>query len=311
MKAFFKRILAIAGDAFDGWVDHKAQRMGAALSYYTAFSIGPMLLIAIAITGFIFGQDAARNHVFEALRHEIGSSAATVVQEAVKGAAKPASSIIASIVGVIVLLFAASGVFGELHDAMNTIWGVKMKENQGLKNFIVERFMSFAMVLGTGFLLLVSFVTTAILSAVGSAMSERLPGGEFLWQVVNFVLTFGIITLLFASLFKYVADIRVRWREVLMAGAVTSLLFSLGKLALGLYIGKTGVESSYGAASSLIVLLVWVYYSSQILYFGAELARALTVAAKVKVVPARGAVEVDVTPGRDDEPEGEPSRLPA
>jgi membrane protein len=291
-KARLTGSVAVLRETVDRWFDHKAPRMGGALSYYTAFSIGPLLLIAISLAGILFGPEAARNEVFQQLRGIAGDDAARAIQDAVQGAHKESTSILASIVGVVSLLIGATGVFGELHDALNTIWGVEAKAHQGILKILRERFLSFTMVLGTGFLLIVSLVLTATLSFVGKWLSGSLPGGEALWQVVNSVVSFVLISLVFALILKYVPDIRVRWREVLIGGFVTGLLFTLGKLGLGLYVGKAAVASTYGAAGSLLVLLLWVFYSAQILYFGAELSRALAKAAGVEVKPRRTAIKV-------------------
>lgn len=268
--------------------------MGAALAYYTVFSIGPLVLIAVAIAGLVFGRDAAQNEIFHTLKGLVGASGADVIQAAVQGASKQRTGILMTIVGTAVLLFGASGVFGELHAALNNIWSVKLRR-VGIIGTVRERFLSLTMVLGVGFLLLVSLVLTTALAIVGKWLASWLPGGEVLWQAVNFAISLGVIAVLFALLFKFVPDVKQRWREVLIAGAVTSVLFSLGKLGLGLYLGKSNVGSAYGAAGSLIVLLVWIYYSAQIVYFGAELSRALAAAAHVDVAPARIAKSVSAT----------------
>jgi membrane protein len=281
-----RALMAVVKDAFNGWSEHRALRMGASLAYYTVFSLGPMLLIAIVIAGAVFGREAASNQVFETLKDLMGPSGADVAQKAIAGASQEGASILASIVGGVTLLFGASGVFSELNQALNDIWSVTLRK-VGMWNTLRERFLSMTMVLGVGFLLLVSLLLTAALGVIGRWLEGWLPGGEAIWQVVNFIVSFALISFLFAAIFKYVPDIKVRWREVLIAGAVTSLLFSLGKLGLGLYLSKGAVGSAYGAAASLIVLLVWVYYSAQILFFGAELSRALTLAARAKVTPAR------------------------
>ena len=296
MMKIAKRGLAVLKDAGNGWLEHKAPRMGAALSYYTVFSIGPLIVIAIAVAGAVFGQDAAQNRIFDQLKQLLGGSAATVVQDAVKGASKPGSSVVATVLGVVTLLIGATGAFGELHEGLNTIWGLQVKPNASVKAFVVERFLSFTMVLGTGFLLLVSLIMTTALAVTGKWLSGALPGGEVLWQGINFVISLAVISLVFTLLFKYLPDIRIRWLESVVAGAVTALFFSLGKFGLGLYIGKAQVASAYGAAGSLIVLLVWVYYSAQILYFGSEVSRALAKELGTKVVPARQAELAPVVP---------------
>jgi membrane protein len=299
IKDLAKAVFAVIADAGGGWSSHKAPRLGAALAYYTVFSIGPLLLISVAIAGVVFGAEAASNQIYETLHGLVGEAGATVVQDAVKNADKPDTSVLATILGIASLLFGASGVFGELHDALNTVWGVKAKELKGLRNIVgilKERLLSFSMVLGTGFLLLVSLVVTSVLSVVGKWLSSTLPGGEVVWQIINFIIAQAVITSIFAAIFLYVPDVRMRWREGVIAGFVTAIMFNLGKLAIGVYIGKADLASTYGAAGSLIVLLVWIYYSSQILYFGAEMSRALAHKLGTQVTPRREAATVIVDP---------------
>jgi len=282
-----QRVAAVAADAYKGWNAHKAPRMGGALSYYAAFSMGPLILIGIALAGIFFGREAANGQIFDELKGLLGAEAAAGIQAVVKGSATHSKSLVATILGVVSLLLGASGVFAELHDALNTIWGVKLKENQGIWAVIKDRFLSISMVLGTGFLLLVSLLLSAGLAFVGNWLSSTLPGGEALWQIINFFISLAVISLLFTGLFKYVPDVKIRWRESLLAGLFTAVLFEIGKFGLEMYIGKAGVASAYGAAGSIIVLLLWAFYSAQILYFGAELSRALAHAFGTEVKPRR------------------------
>lgn len=300
MKKLFRTIVAVMKDAFAGFSEHNAARMGASLSYYTVFSIGPLLLIAIAVAGMVFGREAAQNEVFDTLKGFLGASGADVVQNAVQSASKKSSSILATIVSVALLLVTASGVFAELHTAMNDMWGVKLKKST-IWRAVRSRFLSMTMVFGVAFLLLVSLLISTVLGVVGKWLSETLPGGETLWQIINFGISLAIIAVLFAAMFKYVPDLRMRWREAFIGGAVTSLLFTLGKLGISLYISKGDVGSGYGAAGSLIVLLIWVYYSSQIVFFGAEICRAIVVAREAPVRPARMAESVQPQVITEDE----------
>ena len=248
----------------------KAPRLGAALAYYTIFSLAPLLLIVIAISGLAFGYDAAQNKIFEQLRGALGPQAAASVQDMVRNAAKPRSGTVATIIGIVTLIFGASGVFGQLKDALNTIWDVEPKEGGGILTLVKGRFLSFAMVLGVGFLLLVSLVIDTAITAIGTYADSHLPGGEVLWHAAELIFSFCVITVLMAMMFRLLPDLRIEWRDVWLGAAITSLLFVLGKFALGIYFAKSAVGSSFGAAGSLVIVLLWVYYSAQILLFGAE-----------------------------------------
>jgi membrane protein len=265
-----KRYFNLFKQAFTEFGEDKAQRLGAALAYYTIFSLAPLLLVAIAIAVIVFGREAVQGEIFGQLRGVLGPQAAETVQEMVKSAAKPKSGTIATVVGVVTLLFGAAGVFGQLKDALNTIWNVEPRKKGGIMMMLKDRFLSFAMVLGTGFLLLVSLVLDSAVAAAGHFLGDRLPGGEAVWQVVQLVVSLGVVTLLFALIFRFLPDIHPTWRDVWFGAVFTAVLFVAGKFALGLYLGKSAVGSSYGAAGSLVVLLLWVYYSAQILFFGAE-----------------------------------------
>lgn len=248
----------------------KAPRLGAALAYYTIFSLAPLLLIVIAISGLAFGHDAAQNKIFEQLRGVLGPAAAASVQDMVKNAAKPKSGTAATIIGIVTLIFGASGVFGQLKDALNTIWDVEPKKGGGIMILVKDRFLSFAMVLGVGFLLLVSLIIDTAITAVGTYAGNHLPGGEVLWHAAELVFSFCVITVLMAMIFRLLPDLKIEWRDVWLGAAITALLFVLGKFALGIYFAKSAVGSSFGAAGSLVIVLLWVYYSAQILLFGAE-----------------------------------------
>ncbi|MEA2571883.1 MAG: rane protein [Acidobacteriota bacterium] len=248
----------------------KVPRLGAALAYYTIFSIAPLLLIAISVAGLVFGREAVQGQLFIQLRGVLGPTAAEAVQEMVKNASKPASGVVATVVGVVTLILGASGVFGQLKDALNTIWDVEPKKVSGVIGFLKARFLSVAMVFGIAFLLLVSLILDAAVATVGKFAQDRLPGGEALWQSVQLAFSFCVVTVLFAMIFRFLPDLKIEWRDVWLGATFTSLLFVIGKFALGLYLGKSAVGSSFGAAGSLVVLLLWVYYSAQILLFGAE-----------------------------------------
>jgi len=256
-------------------------------------SIAPLLMLAIAIIGLVFGEDAARGQVASELASVVGPQAGEGIQTVIQHANSPSGGTISSIVSVAVLLFGASGVFGELQSALNTIWEVKPKPGLGIKGFLRARLFSFTMVLSVAFLLLVSLVLSAGLSAVGAFFEHKLPGGAGLWSAVNFVVSFAIITGLFALIFKTVPDVQMRWSDVWMGAALTALLFSIGKLGLGLYLGRASVASPYGAAGSIIVLVIWVYYATQILFMGAEFTQVYARSRGAKLTPSKHAMPAD------------------
>lgn len=265
-----KKYAALFKQTFKEFGEDKAPRLGAALAYYTVFSIAPLLLIAVAIAGLVFGQEAAQNEISGQLRGLMGASTAKALEDMVQAAAKPKSGTMATIIGIVTLMFGASGVFAQLNDALDTIWNVERKKKGGVLALIKDRFLSMAMVCGIGFLLLVSLVFDAVISAMGKYFGSRIPGGEALLQTAQLVISFALVTVLFAAIFRFLPDIQVAWHDVWLGAILTSVLFTLGKFVLGLYIGKIAASSTYGAAGSLVVLLLWVYWSAQILFFGAE-----------------------------------------
>jgi membrane protein len=256
--------------AVSEWSEDNAPTFAASLSYYTLFSIAPLLVIAVSVAGMVFGEEAARGQLQAQLQDMVGQDSAEIIGQMMISARKPETGILATAIGLIALVFGATGVFVQLQDALNHIWDVKPKPRNGVLAFLRSRFLSFAMVLGIGFLLLVSLVVSAVLAALGAFFEHLLPGWSVLWQGVNLLISFGVITVLFAMMYKLLPDTHVDWRDVWLGASVTSLLFSLGKFGIGLYLGRSAVASSYGAAGSLAVVLLWVYYSAQILFLGAE-----------------------------------------
>jgi membrane protein len=252
------------------WSKDKASRLAAALSYYTIFSVAPLLVIAIAVAGLVFGRKAATDQIVYEIRGLVGDQGAQVIQTILQNASKTSSGVLATIIGIVTLLIGASGAFGQLQDSLNTIWEVKPKSGRGVKGVLRDRFLSFSMVVVIGFLLMVSLVLSAFLSGVGKYLSGQLPMSSVVMQAINFGISFAVTTLLFALIFKVLPDAYIRWRDVWVGAAVTALLFSLGRFLIGLYLGRSSVSSAYGAAGSLVVLLLWVYYSAQILFLGAE-----------------------------------------
>jgi membrane protein len=263
------RVLDLIKQTFREFGQDKAPRLGAALAYYTIFSLGPLLLIAVAMAGIFFGQEAARGQISRELSRVLGTAAAESVEQMIESAAKPDAGLIATIIGIVTLLFGATGVVNQLKDALNTIWNVEENKRGGIRGLVLDRLLSMAMVLGIGFLLLVTLVIDAAISGMGAYVS-RIVGGEVLLQAVQLTLSLVLVTVLFAAIFKVLPDLTVAWRDVWMGALFTSVLFVLGKFGIGLYLGKAAVGSSYGAAGSLVILLVWVYWSAQIMFLGAE-----------------------------------------
>ena len=252
------------------WVDDYAPSMGAALAYYTLFSIAPLLLIVISIAGLAFGEDAARGQIFAELRGLMGEESAAAVQGLLKSVNKPAAGIVGTVVGVAVLLIGAMSVFGELQNALDRIWRAPARRTSGLWTLVHSRLLSFGMILVIGFLLIVTLVASAAVVALGKWWSPLFGALAVLAEAVNFVISFGLVTVTFALIYKIMPRVRVQWRDVWIGAAVTALLFTIGKFLIGLYIGTSSFASGFGAAGSLAVLLLWMYYSAQIFLLGAE-----------------------------------------
>jgi membrane protein len=252
------------------WDAHNASRLAASLACYTLLSIAPLVVLSVAIAGLAFGQQAARGQIATAIGSVVGPSAAHAIEAIVVNAGAPSSGIIGTVVGVVILLFGASGVFNELQSALNTIWGVVPRPGRGFAGLVRDRFFSFAMVLAVAFLLLASLIMTAGLEAAGKFFAQYFPGGPAIWLVANFLVSLVATTLLFGLIYKFVPEADIAWRDVLVGAVVTAVLFSLGKMGLGIYIGRSSVTSSFGAAGSLVALVIWIYYSSQIVFLGAE-----------------------------------------
>lgn len=265
-----KSIFQLLKASFTAWREDKAARLAAALAYYTIFSLAPLLVVTVAVAGLVFGDQAAQGQIVGEIEGTVGETAAAAIQEMIQNAGQhEASGIIATIVGLATLLLGASGVFNQLKDALNTIWDVQPDPNQGIWQTVKSRFLSFGMVLVVGFLLLVSLVISALLSAVGDFISSLLPSLPLL-QALELLLSLAILTLLFALIFKVLPDVEVAWREVWVGALVTAVLFNTGKLFLSWYLANNSTASVYGAAGSVVLILLWVYYSAQILLFGAE-----------------------------------------
>ncbi len=273
--------VSLIKQTFSDWSEDKAPRLGAALAYYAIFSIPPLILLVIAAVGLVYKGDVA-GAIQTQLATLIGANTAqTIMQTSQQPEGKSAA---VGIAGVAILLFGASGVFAQLQDAMNTIWEVKPKAKRGVMGMIKDRFLSFTMVLGIAFLLLVSLVLTAAISAFGSAAAVG--------HILELVISFAVITLLFAMIFKLLPDVKIRWSDVWVGAAMTAALFTIGKFAIGLYLGRSSVGSAYGAAGAVIVMIVWIYYSAQILFLGAEFTQVYANQYGSHVTPAENAEPV-------------------
>src|SRR5438045_2706487 len=271
-NSFFATSIDLLKQTAQEWITDKAPQLGAALAYYTVFSLAPLILVLLAIVGLLFRNDPAGawNKISEQMSYFLDKSAVEVVQNIAQKAAQPNKGVLATVIGVLLALFGASGVFGQLQDALNTVWGVKAKPGGGIWGFLRSRFLSFAMVGGVCFLLLVSLTLESVLKGFSHWVQSVMPGGIILALVVYWIFDLAVVILLFAIIFKYLPDAEIHWRDVWIGAVITAILFAICKWALGLYLGSGSAASAYGAASSLIPLLVWLYFSAQILLFGAE-----------------------------------------
>jgi len=294
-ESFVGNALSQLKQTFQEWLQDKAPQLGAALAYYTVFSLAPLVLVLLAIIGFIFRDDPAGawEKVTQQMSYFLDQSAVHVVQSIAQKASQPGKSMLATVIGAALALFGASGVFGQLQDALNTIWGVTAKPSRGIWGFLRTRFLSFAMVAGICFLLLVSLAIEALLKGFSHYVQSVLPGGIVIALTIYVVFDFAVVVLLFAMIFKFLPDVEIQWRDVWIGAVMTAILFGVGKWVLGFYLGSGAAGSAYGAASSLITLLLWVYYSSQILLFGAEFTQVYAARSGRELKPSQYAVRVE------------------
>lgn len=269
--AKLKIIWGLITETYSELIDDKVFKMAAALSYYAAFSLGPLLIIVIAIAGFFLGEEAARGGIVNEIRNMIGQDGAQMVETIIKGASSTSQGIIATIIGLLLLFLGSVGVFLELEESLNIIWGVELKPGRGVWGFIKNRLVSFSMVIAIGFLLLVSLIVNSLLTALNKYLSLMFSNLLDFAQVLNILGSFLVVTLLFALIFKYLPDVIIPWKYVWIGAVITSILFSFGKFLIGLYLGSTSYSSTYGAAASLAIIFIWIYYSGLILFFGAEM----------------------------------------
>ncbi|WP_086920416.1 YihY/virulence factor BrkB family protein [Variovorax sp. JS1663] len=266
-----KQLFELCRQSVNAWIDDYAPSMGAAISYYTIFSLAPLLVIVIAVAGALFGREAAQGRIVEQVSGLVGREGAVAVEAMLRSVSEPDKGLIAGLISAVVLLVGATTVFAELQSALDRIWHVPEREKPaGLWAVLRARLLSFGLILGLAFLLMVSLVVSAALAAFGTWFGGLMPGWELLLQGLNLVISLGIVTLLFALIYKLMPTARIAWRDVWIGAAVTALLFELGKLGIGLYLGKSGLNESFAAAGSLVLLVAWVYYAAQIFLLGAE-----------------------------------------
>ena len=260
--------------ALEGWWNDNVPRLGASLAYYTLFALAPILIVAITIAGFVFGAEVVQRHVTTEIGGLVGKQGGEAVQAMLRGANQRGNDVLATGVGLVTFFIGSTGAFLELQTALNAIWRVKPKPDAGIKDMLLQRLLSFGLVIGVGFVLLVSLLVSAALTALNQYLGGLVPEITVVWQGVNTLVSLGVTTLLFAMIYQFLPDVDLKLRHVWVGALVTAGLFNIGKYLIGLYLGTSGVASAYGAAGSVVVLLVWVYYSAQIVLLGAEFTRA-------------------------------------
>lgn len=297
-----KGIWKVLKETFKGFSEHKITKLSGSLAYYTVFSMGPLLVMIISLCGLFLKKEAVEGEIFDVLKGFVGQDTAGQLQEIIKNASLAGKSRVAAIIGGITLLIGATTVFGEIQDSINSIWGLKAKPKKGWLKMLQNRFLSFSVIVSLGFLLLVSLTLSGIIEGISSALQARYPDVTVVvFYIVNLILTLVISAIIFAVIFKVLPDAKIRWRDVLAGAIVTAVLFLLGKFGISIYISQTQVGSTYGAAGSLVVLIVWIYYSSIILYLGAEFTKAYAVAYGDDIHPNDYAVttkEIEIETGR-------------
>jgi len=293
IKARTKKIGYLLKETFNEFITDDGMKLSAALSYYTIFSLPPLLIIIISLSGFFFGAEAVKGELFGQINGLVGNSAALQIQDIIKNVKLSHSSTFATTFGIIILLIGASGVFVEIQDSINFIWGIKAKPKRGLIKFIKNRLMSFSMIGSVGFLMLVGLIINSVMDILYHRLDVFFPKDSvYLVYIINLLIVFGIITLLFTVVFKTLPDGKVALRDCLIGAAFTALLFMIGKFAIGAYLGKSAIASWYGAAGSVILILVWVYYSAIILYFGAEFTKIYATTHGQKIIPNEYSVQI-------------------
>jgi len=299
-----KAVFLLFKDSFTEWSNDKATLFSAALAYYTIFSIAPLLIIVISIAGLVFGESVAQQELFLEIENTVGKEGTDMIREFIQNSSKPSGNIIAIIIGVVVSLFGASLVFIQMKEALNIIWDVPPETGGGLKGLAIKRLVGFLMVLTIGGLLMLTILLNTVLSAVRQFLNtmENMPDISFVWDIANLGIFIGMLTLLFAVIFKVLPDVKIAWSDVWVGAAVTAVLFNIGKYLIVLYMTLSAVGSTYGTAGSLVVILIWIYYSAQIFFFGAEFTEVYARRYGTQIVPA-GAMAAEQGTTADDRPE--------
>jgi membrane protein len=313
-KAAFKNGFKIIKDTVTGFSDDKALKLSAALSYYTVFSLAPLLLLLISLVGFFLGEEAIRGHLFGEINGLLGNEASAQIQEIVKNMELSGKTTLALVIGIITLIIGATTVFGEIQDSINIIWRVKAKPKRGWLKLIKDRLLSSSLIIGLGFLMIVSLLVNGALQAMNEWLKSFFPDVTVIvFNTINIIISFAVITVLFGVIFKVLPDVKIAWKDVRSGAFFTACLFMLGRFLIGLYIEQAGTASAYGAAGSLIIILVWVYYTAAILYFGAEFTRVYADHIGLRIEPAAYAVYVEQTEREMDKktiPLGEKKNIP-
>lgn len=295
-KEYFKQLWKVLMATFGGFSSDNGLKFSASLAYYTIFSMAPLLFLIISITGFFLGPDAATNRLYPEIEHYVGSKAAIQIQEIVKGLQLSGKTGVAVIIGIVTLLIGASSIFLEIQDSLNTIWRVKAKPKRGWVKMLQNRFLSFSLIISLGFLLIASLAVNILISALNDRIAHFLPAvTKLIMEGVNLFVTFVVISVLFGIIFKFLPDVKIRWKDVRSGAMFTAILFMIGQYIISLYIQYVAPGSTYGAAGSLIVILVWIYYTSAILYIGAEFTQVYAEAIGSRIEPAEYAVHVQQT----------------
>jgi membrane protein len=302
-KPDFKKIWKVIKDSFSGFSDDKVTKLSASLAYYTVFSMGPLLILIISLCGIFLGREAIEGQVYQQLEGFMGKDTASQLQDIIKNAAISGKGPVAVIIGAVTLLIGATTVFGEIQDSINTIWGLKPKPKRGWLKMLQNRFLSFSVIISLGFILLVSLAVTSLVDGLNDALMRRFSDiSVIIFYVVNQVITLAVISFIFGVIFKVLPDAEIKWKDVMLGSIVTGILFMIGKFGISFYISTSDVGSTFGAAGSLVVLLLWTYYSSLILYYGAEFTKAYAVNYGSPIHPSHYAVttrQVEVETGSD------------
>jgi membrane protein len=310
-KFSLKSVGPLLKKSMSGFSEDKVPKLSASLAYYTVFSLAPLLIVIISLAGFFLGQEAVSGQLFHQISGIVGQASAKQIQEMISNASLSGKGTVSLIIGIVTLLIGATSMFGEMQDSINGIWGIKVHPKAGIKAVIKNRLLSFGMVGTLGFLLLVSLAATTVVEGLGDRLKNIFPGGSVvLFYIINLLLTLATTTVLFAGVFKVLPDAKNRWKDVWIGAGATAVLFLIGKFLIGLYIAKSNVGSTYGSAGSLIVLLLWIYYSSFILYFGAEFTKHYLVEYGNGIQPNKYAVPMEGSIVASAEPKKQPQREP-